>query len=82
VYVFLNGNIVGGATSERRIVNMLARLHTALVNPLSLLRNEEGVTAIEYGLIAGLIAVVIITVVTSTGVNLTAKFQAVSDALK
>jgi pilus assembly protein Flp/PilA len=60
---------------------MLARLHTALVDPLSLLRNEEGVTAIEYGLIAGLIAVVIIGVVTTTGTNLRDKFTAVSNAL-
>ena len=60
---------------------MLARLHIALVNPRSLLRNEAGVTAIEYGLIAGLIAVGLIGVLTATGTSLTAKFQAVSDAL-
>lgn len=37
---------------------------------MSLLRDEEGATAIEYGLIAGLIAVVIIAAVTLIGGNL------------
>ncbi|MDQ0589284.1 Flp family type IVb pilin [Variovorax paradoxus] len=31
------------------------------------LRDEEGATAIEYGIIAGLISVVMITAITSTG---------------
>jgi pilus assembly protein Flp/PilA len=44
-------------------------------------KDESGVTAIEYGLIASLIAVVIITAVTLTGTNLTAKFNAVAAAL-
>ena len=44
-------------------------------------RNESGVTAIEYGLIAALIAVVIITAVTSVGTTLTATFSAVAAAL-
>jgi pilus assembly protein Flp/PilA len=43
--------------------------------------NEDGATAIEYGLIAALIAVVIIGVLTSIGGNLTTKFQAVADGL-
>ena len=44
-------------------------------------RDESGATAIEYGLIAGLISVVIIGVVTLVGDNLTATFQAIGDAL-
>ena len=44
-------------------------------------RDESGATAIEYGLIAALIAVVIIGVLTTIGTGLTAKFQAVSDKL-
>jgi pilus assembly protein Flp/PilA len=44
-------------------------------------QDESGVTAIEYGLIAGLIAVVIITAVTTVGTNLTAKFAAIGTAL-
>lgn len=44
-------------------------------------RDEEGATAIEYGLIAALISVVIIGAATALGTNLTAVFQAVADAL-
>ena len=44
-------------------------------------KNEDAATAIEYGLIAGLIAVVIITAVTMIGTNLNAKFTSVSNAL-
>jgi pilus assembly protein Flp/PilA len=45
------------------------------------MQEEDGVTAIEYGLIAALIAVVIIGAVTSVGTNLQAVFNAVSTAL-
>jgi pilus assembly protein Flp/PilA len=45
------------------------------------LNNESGATAIEYGLIAGLISVVIIVAVTLVGTNLTATFNAVASAL-
>lgn len=44
-------------------------------------RDEEGVTAIEYGLIAALIAVVIIGAVTSVGVNLNAIFSYIAGKL-
>ena len=44
-------------------------------------REEDGVTAIEYGLIAALIAVVIIGAVTIVGDELVVVFTAVSDAL-
>jgi pilus assembly protein Flp/PilA len=43
--------------------------------------NQSGVTAIEYGLIAALIAVVIITAVTAVGTNLTATFSTVATNL-
>jgi pilus assembly protein Flp/PilA len=39
------------------------------------LREEDGVTAIEYGLIAALIAVVIITAVTLVGTSLSDVFD-------
>ena len=45
------------------------------------LADESGVTAIEYGLIAALIAVVIITAVTAVGTKLEAVFTAVGTAL-
>ena len=44
-------------------------------------KDESGATAIEYGLIATGIAVVIITAVNLVGTNLTAKFDAVATAL-
>jgi len=46
------------------------------------LQEEEGVTAIEYGLIAALIAVVIITAVTLVGKNLDLTFNKVATAVK
>uniref|UniRef100_E6QEB3 Flp/Fap pilin component n=1 Tax=mine drainage metagenome TaxID=410659 RepID=E6QEB3_9ZZZZ len=44
-------------------------------------REEEGVTAIEYGLIAGLIAVVIIGAVTTLGNKLNAVFNLIVSKL-
>ena len=44
-------------------------------------RGEDGVTAIEYGLIAALIAVVIIASVTSIGTVLSTKFAEIAAAI-
>jgi pilus assembly protein Flp/PilA len=44
-------------------------------------RDESGATAIEYGLIAALISVVIITVVSTLGKQLSSAFKSVSDQL-
>jgi len=41
-------------------------------------KSESGVTAIEYGLIAALIAVAIITAVTLVGTNLSTTFNTVA----
>jgi pilus assembly protein Flp/PilA len=46
-----------------------------------MLRDESGATAIEYGLIAALISVVIISAVTSVGHSLTSTFNSVANAL-
>ena len=46
-----------------------------------LLTNEDGATAIEYGLIAALIAVAAITALTSIGGNLNKTFTNVADNL-
>jgi pilus assembly protein Flp/PilA len=48
---------------------------------LKLIKNEDGATAIEYGLIAALIAVAIIGALTSVGGNLSKTFNNVSTAL-
>jgi pilus assembly protein Flp/PilA len=45
-------------------------------------RDESGATAIEYGLIAALIAVVIITGVTAVGTKLSTTFVNLSGKLK
>lgn len=51
----------------------------ALINKF--LKDEDGATAIEYGLIAALIAVAIITAVTAVGDNLDTTFSEVASAL-
>ncbi|HUK60167.1 MAG TPA: Flp family type IVb pilin [Stellaceae bacterium] len=43
--------------------------------------DESGATAIEYGLIAALISVAIISAVTSVGGSLTSTFNSVASAL-
>lgn len=45
-------------------------------------KDESGATAIEYGLIAALIAVVLIGALTAVGGSLNDKFTEVSDELK
>ena len=45
-------------------------------------KNESGATAIEYGLIAALIAVVIIGGVAAVGTSLSSTFNTVSGSLK
>ena len=47
-----------------------------------MLKNEKGATAIEYGLIAALIAVAAIGAMTSLGGNLKNTFNSVSDNLE
>jgi pilus assembly protein Flp/PilA len=44
-------------------------------------RDEEGATAVEYGLMVALIAVVIIGAVFALGGNLSSTFQTVSDSV-
>jgi pilus assembly protein Flp/PilA len=46
-----------------------------------LVKDEAGVTAIEYGLIAGLISVVILVSVTAIGTSLEGLFTTISTAL-
>ena len=43
--------------------------------------DQSGATAIEYGLIAGLISVVIITAITGLGTKLNNKFSQIGNAL-
>ena len=45
------------------------------------LKDDSGATAIEYGLIAALVSVVIITAVATLGDNLTTTFTSIIDCL-
>ncbi|WP_198970035.1 Flp family type IVb pilin [Xylophilus sp. ASV27] len=47
-----------------------------------LLRDEEGATAIEYALIAGLIAVALVASLTALGTDLSTFFKGIGDKLK
>ena len=48
---------------------------------IKLMRNEDGATAIEYGLIAALIAVAAVTIMGTVGTNLTSTFTTVASKL-
>ena len=48
----------------------------------SFLADEQGVTAVEYGLMIALIAAVILTAVNLLGTELNTKFTTVKDAVK
>ena len=52
-----------------------------MTNFIKMLNNEDGATAIEYGLIAALIAVAAITALTSIGGNLNKTFTNVAGHL-
>ncbi len=49
---------------------------------MKLIRNEEGATALEYGLLAALIAVVIIAAVTALGGEVKTTFTTVQQKMK
>jgi pilus assembly protein Flp/PilA len=51
-------------------------------NVFRFLKDESGATAIEYGLIAAGISIVIIASVNAIGTNLNAKFDSISTQLK
>lgn len=53
---------------------------TKIVNRFA--KDESGATAIEYGLIAALISVVIIGVLSTIGENLTTKFNQIATELQ
>lgn len=49
---------------------------------MKFIRDEEGASAVEYGLIAGLIAVGLVVVLGTLGGQLETFFQVISDELK
>ncbi len=58
----------------------MQKLKTALMSALAL-RSKRGVTAIEYGLIAALIAVAIIAAITLLGTDLSQTFNMIAGHL-
>ena len=50
-------------------------------NIMQLLRNEDGATAIEYGLIAALIAVAAVAAMTTVGTSLSTTFSGIAAKL-
>jgi pilus assembly protein Flp/PilA len=71
------------AVSVRRVCLADTREPRETIMPLfrRFFQDQSGVAAIEYGLIAALIAVVIIGAVTTLGTNLSAKFTYVAGQL-
>jgi pilus assembly protein Flp/PilA len=57
------------------------KMFTLRNNLRALIKDERGVTAMEYGLIAALVAVVIVTSVTALGTKLTAVFTSINTSL-
>ena len=56
-------------------------MHNLTTTLTTLLKNEDGATAIEYGLIAALIAIAAISGFQLVGTNLLAKFNQIAAAL-
>ena len=64
-----------------RVRGKTFRMGIAMRTVSNFLRNESGATAIEYGLIAALIAVVVIAAATLVGTNLSSTFNSVATYL-
>ena len=61
--------------------NMFQEIHmTKFITRFA--KNESGATAIEYGLIAALIAVALISILTTLGSNLSGTFNKVAASVK
>jgi pilus assembly protein Flp/PilA len=72
-------NIIGGETMFNATIT---RIGVAIQSALgAATRDEKGATAVEYGLIVGLIAVVIIGAVTALGGTLNGWFESINGEL-
>ncbi len=63
------------------MLSLIASLQTLGFTLKNRLTNEKGATAVEYGIMVGLIAVVIIVAVSLLGTKLTALFTSVNTAI-
>lgn len=68
-------------TSLKRTLPMLEKITSAYCKLRTFLKCEEGASAIEYGIIAGLIAVAIIAGAKLIGDNLETVFDNIADGL-
>jgi pilus assembly protein Flp/PilA len=66
---------------EYKMLSLIATLQTLGFNLKNRLREEKGATAVEYGIMVALIAVVIIVAVTLLGGNLNAMFNNVATSV-
>ena len=69
------------ATSKPWKGNAMLRQIVKFQNKVTQLRDERGATAVEYGLMVALIAVVIIIAVSTLGTNLTGIFNKTASAV-
>jgi pilus assembly protein Flp/PilA len=63
------------------MLSLIATLQTLGFTLKNRLASEKGATAVEYGIMVGLIAVVIIVAVTALGTNLTNLFTKISTSV-
>jgi pilus assembly protein Flp/PilA len=70
----------GHESSPMKGTDMLSRL-VKFQMKIAALRSDRGATAVEYGLMVALIAIVIIVAVTLLGTNLSGLFQTVANAV-
>jgi len=63
------------------MLSLIATIQTLGFTLKNRLASEKGATAVEYGIMVGLIAVVIIVAVTALGTNLNALFNTISSKL-
>lgn len=64
------------------MLSLIATLQTLGLNLKNRLTEEKGATAVEYGIMVGLIAVVIIVAVSTLGGTLDGFFDTVNNTLK
>lgn len=69
-------------TSLKRTLPMLEKITSAYCKLRTFLKCEEGASAIEYGIIAGLIAVAIIAAAGDIGENIKTVFEKIATELE
>jgi len=73
---------MANTTQEPTVTQLYTSLYTLVAFTSDRLKKEtKGATAVEYGLMVGLIAVVIIVAVTALGGKLNGLFDSISDQL-